>query len=92
MKIVCSRGTVQIDFHRQCWRWQTDPAVQWQEETSTTMERDDYFVRQANYFLDAIESSDLSDLCSIEEGLQTLRVNLAILKAADTQTWQRAEK
>ncbi len=45
------------------------------------------FVEQASSFLDAVERKS-SVACTLTEGLQTLKVNLAVLHAAETQTWQ----
>lgn len=87
MNIVCQRGTIQIEFHKQTWRWQTEPEQGWQLGARFSLERDDMFVLQAKMFLDAIESNS-PVACSLPEGIQTLKVNLAILRAADTQTWQ----
>ena len=44
-------------------------------------------VRQAGLFLDAVEGGPPPP-CSIDEGLQTLRVNLAALKSIEARAWQ----
>jgi predicted dehydrogenase len=54
------------------------------------LERDTIFIRQADAFLDCIETGR-RPLCTLDEGLQTLRVNLALLNAAETDTWQAIE-
>ena len=87
MTVVCERGTARIEMHKHRWRWTTKPDEPWHDETREPIERDSMFVSQANMFLDAIEK-DAPVACSLEEGLQTLRANLAILRAADTLTWQ----
>lgn len=85
--IMCERGTVRINFDRQCWSWMERPGEEWHEEQVERVERDDLFVKQANLFLDAVEGKG-PVRCTLEEGLQTLRVNLATLEAADGHTWQ----
>lgn len=85
--VVCERGMVKIEQHRMRWRWATAPEEPWHDETLPPLERDDLFVNQANMFLDAVERGS-PVACSLDEGEQTLRVNLAVLKAADTRTWQ----
>ena len=90
MNIVCQRGTIQIEFHNQRWRWQSEPEQGWQLGSQFSLERDDMFVSQANMFLDAIESKS-PVVCSLSEGLQTLKANLAMLRAVDTHTWQALE-
>ena len=87
MKIVCQRGTMQIEFHRNRWLWQSEPEQGWQVGSEITLDRDDLFVSQANMFLDAIESK-APVACGVDKALQTLKANLAILRAADTRTWQ----
>ncbi len=83
--VICERGTVRFEFHRHRWRWMTD--ADWQEGESETIERDTLFIRQASAFLDAVESQ-AAPLCRLEEGLQTLRVNLAALTSVNQQQWQ----
>ena len=87
MNIVCQTGTMQIEFHRQRWRWQTEPDQVWQLGSQISLERDDLFVSQATMFLNAMESKS-PVACSLEEGLQTLYAILALLRAADSQSWQ----
>ena len=85
--VVCERGTVRFESHRNRWRWMTKPDEPWHDQAQDALERDDLFVRQANMFLDAIEN-EAAVACSLAEGEQTLRSGLAILKAAETRTWQ----
>jgi predicted dehydrogenase len=86
--VVCERGTVRFEGHRNRWRWQTDPAGQWHDETGGPLERDALFTRQANAFLDTLGRGQ-TPLCSLAEGLQTLRVNLAILKSSENRCWEK---
>ncbi len=83
--VICQRGTVRFEFHRHHWRWITD--TDWQDGDTYKMERDTLFVRQASAFLDAVEFQ-VSPLCGLDEGLQTLRVNLAALASVESQQWQ----
>lgn len=85
--VVCHKGTVKAEMNRNRWRWQTEPDDIWHDEQHDPIERDEVFVRQANMFIDALEKRT-PVACTLEEGIQTLRANLAILKAADTRTWQ----
>jgi predicted dehydrogenase len=59
----------------------------WTDSADLTLERDELFIRQANSFLDAIEGGPPPP-CPLAEGLQTLRVNLAILRSIEEQRWQ----
>jgi predicted dehydrogenase len=48
--------------------------------------RDDLFIAQMNAFLDAVDGTG-QPLCSLAEGAQTLRVNMALLQSIDQTTW-----
>jgi predicted dehydrogenase len=85
--VVCSRGTARFEYHNTRWRFTTRPEEGWTDSSNLTLERDVLFVRQANGFLDAVEGKS-QPACSLAEGIQTLRVNLAILRSADERGWQ----
>ena len=84
--VVCQSGTVRYELHENRWRWMSEPSSQWQDEVGPPIERDDLFVTQLNTFLNAIEHG-AAPLCSMAEGIQTLRVNLAILKSIEQTRW-----
>jgi predicted dehydrogenase len=86
--VVCREGTLRCQLHRDRWSWQTSPQSDWTEAGHHPIERDDLFVSQANMFLDVIEER-ARPLCTLDEGAQTLRANLAILAAAEQRSWQR---
>lgn len=85
--VVCERGTIRCEVHNNRWMWMTQPGGVWSEEAFGPQERDTPFIAQANSFLDAVEGK-AAPLCSLEEGAQTLRVNLAALASVETGTWQ----
>lgn len=80
--VVCQKGTLRFELHENRWRWITDPTGTWHNEEIPHMERDDWFVIQANTFLDSLEGKSLP-LCTLREGCQTLKVNLAALASAN---------
>ncbi len=82
--VICLHGTVRFEYHRHRWRWLTDG--DWQEQPQVELERDTLFIRQAESFLDAI-GQRAKPLCSLEEGVQTLRVNLAALESVEQKRW-----
>jgi predicted dehydrogenase len=89
--VVCERGTVRYELHAFRWRWMTEPAGEWHDETFPLKDRDAWFTLQENAFLDAVEGQ-APPLCTLAEGLQTLRVNLAVLESADNASgWIRVE-
>jgi predicted dehydrogenase len=85
--VVCESGTVRFEGHECRWRWMTTPGEAWHDELHEPLERDALFVAQANQFLDAVEGKR-PVACSLDDGLQTLRVNLAALESADGGGWQ----
>ncbi|MCA9165524.1 MAG: Gfo/Idh/MocA family oxidoreductase [Planctomycetales bacterium] len=85
--VVCERGTVRFEVHENRWRWMTEPGQAWHDEPGEPLERDCLFTRQANLFLDALQTHT-SPPCSFADGLQTMRVNLAILKSIESRAWQ----
>lgn len=84
--VACENGTVRYQAHRFRWSWQTDSVDHWHHEQFEPLERDDVATLQAAYFLDAIDGRRLPT-CSLAEGVHTLRVNLAVLQAADEHRW-----
>lgn len=87
LTVICQHGTARFEPHRHRWRWMIEPGDHWRDEATPPLPRDAMFINQAAQFLDAIEGR-ASPPCSLEEGLQTLRVNLAALASSKTMTWQ----
>ena len=84
--VVCERGTVRFEGHKNRWRWLTTPGEPWQNETFPPMERDTLFIEQAASFLDALEGQRPVS-CSLADGAATLRANLAALASCDQGHW-----
>jgi predicted dehydrogenase len=87
LTVVCERGTLRFESHANRLRTMTAPGGEWHDDMIAPLERDTLFVRQANQFLSSIEEKS-SPACPLDEGLQTLRVNLAALASADGGGWQ----
>jgi predicted dehydrogenase len=87
LTVICERGVVRFEGHRQRWRWMSRPDDPWHGEPDGDLTRDQLFVAQANGFLDAIAGT-AAPLCTLEEGIQTLRVNLAALESLRQPAWQ----
>ncbi len=86
---VCESGTARFEFHHHRWRWMTHPAQPWHDEPHEPPSSDALFISQANAFLDAIEGGE--PLCSLAEGVQTLRANLAAISSLEQASWQSIE-
>lgn len=82
--VVCTEGTLKFERHNNRWGWVVEPDTPWHWEGVDELERDVGFVGQAQAFLNAIVGKETT-LCSLEEGIQTLRVGLACLKCMDDQ-------
>ena len=81
-------GSVQLVMHDSCWRWANEPGGVWQTQGWEPFDRDYPFLTQANAFLDVIEHNN-KPLCTLSEGIQTLRVNLAALRSAhESHGWE----
>lgn len=86
--VIGDKGTARFDLHENRWRWLMEPNGQWNEQRQEDGGRDALFIAQAHTFLDAVDGNGPIH-CTLDEGLQTLRVNLAALASAETGTWQR---
>ena len=86
MMVICERGTIRAEADLMRWQEVSEPETPWTVHQLDPLERDDIFVRQANRFLD-YHAGEAESLCRFDEGLQTLRCNLAIMQAADSQVW-----
>ena len=84
--VICEAGTARCELHANRWLWMDRPGDAWQEKAFAPAERDAAFVAQAHAFLDAVEGK-APPPCSLNEGIQTLKVNLAILESVERQTW-----
>lgn len=91
ISVMCDEGTVRCEIHNNRWLWMNKPGDAWHEEPFGTAERDTPFVAQAHAFLDAVEGK-ARPLCPLEEGVQTLKVNLAILESVERATWQKISR
>ncbi len=88
--VVCREGVVRIEVHAMRWQWCVEPGSPWHDEPVASMARDELFVRQAEAFLESVERIS-PPLCSLAEGLQTLKSTLAILRSAEAGRWEEVE-
>ena len=83
--VVCERGAVRWEVHNHRWRWMVEPGGDWSDVQFEVQERDVPYLRQAEVFLDALEGGTEVH-CSLDEGIQALKVNLAVLRSADQRS------
>ncbi len=80
--VVMEGGVVRIEVGRMRWMSQDDPSADWTVTDVPDIDRDTMYIAQANGFLDAVEGK-CEPRCTLADGLQTLKVNLAVLDAVD---------
>lgn len=85
--VVCEQGILRMENHRQRWCVVREPDTPWKDFQLPSLERDELFVRQADSFLDAIQGKSLP-LCSLDEGISSLKANVAALLSWKQGTWQ----
>ena len=86
--VVCERGQLRMENHHQRWRACTAPDSDWQDfPLPAPLPRDEVFIRQAASFLDAIEGK-AAPLCNLQDGVQTLRMNVAAISSWRAGQWQ----
>jgi predicted dehydrogenase len=84
--VICARGTARWESHESRWRSMERPGDAWRDHNAQPAERDMPFIRQANAFLDAVEGKS-APLCTLEEAITSLKMNLAILESVDRGQW-----
>lgn len=85
--VVCERGTLRWEVNELRWRFIAEPGGKWHDKNLPALERDSLFINQANRFLDSVEHNALP-ACTLEEGLQTMRVSLAIMDSVESGCWR----
>jgi predicted dehydrogenase len=83
LTVNCTAGSARFELTENRWMWITEPRSSWNVVSRPPMERDEWFVRQAELFLDALEGK-CAVACTLADALQTLRVNIAALHSADS--------
>lgn len=86
MTVVCENGAARWELSGQRWLSASENGGEWTEEESFVHERDDYYILQANAFLDLLEGK-AKPLCSLADGIDTLHSTIAILKSRETRSW-----
>ncbi len=82
LTVIGEQGTARCELHNCRWRFVDKPGTPWVDHCFGPMERDDWFIAQEKIFLDTLEGKS-PPLCTLEEGIQTLKVNLAALQSVE---------
>lgn len=83
LRIHGEHGSLAMQGHKRRWGIQKADEADWTWHLHPTVERDDWFIRQAGHFLDGTEGKP-SPLSTFEESVQTLKFNVAALESART--------
>ena len=83
IQLNAAGASVKIEYQNQRWGFFREGDPDWTWHKSAVANRDTYYIAQANAFLDQIEGRP-GNLCTLEEGIATLRFNLAAMAAAET--------
>jgi predicted dehydrogenase len=89
--VVCEKGTLRCELHKNRIRWMCEPGGEWHDEPGPKHERDDLFISQLQSFLDSIETGS-PPLCTLDEGIQTLLSNDAMLRSLEEGKWIEARR
>lgn len=84
--VICESGMARMESHHCRWMSSTEPNADWTVESQYKIERDELFVRQAGAFLDQLDGT-AEPACTLQEGFQTLKVNLAALESVQNGKW-----
>ena len=84
--VACQNGTVRFEIARRPLAVDDRTGQRLARRPGPPMERDQLFILQLQAFFDAIEHGR-RPLCTLAEGIQTLRVNLAVLRSLDEARW-----
>ncbi len=85
--VIGEKATARLELHNSRWLLMEEAGGAWKEQLAFSLERDDIFINQARLFLDYLEGRG-DPACTVAEGLQTLRANLAILASSRNPGWQ----
>ena len=84
--VICDGGALRADIVTNRLLVGRQPGSPWEVVSEFQLVRDDMFVEQADAFLDAVDGKTGS-VCSLEDGIQTLKVNLAALRSVKLKQW-----
>ncbi len=84
--VMCERGAARWELAKQRWLSATENGGDWKTERTDNFQRDDFYILQANRFLDYLENKGPVP-CSLEDGMQTLKSILSVQESIRTGQW-----
>ena len=85
--VLCQHGAARWELNGHRWFLANEIGGDWTLQQSFDHQRDDFYILQANAFMDLLEGK-AEPLCCFDEGVATLRSTLAILKSRETGGWE----
>lgn len=83
---ICEHGSARWELTQQRWLSAREPGGEWTQEEAFVHDRDDYYILQANAFLDFRDGS-AEPLCDLQDGIQTLKTMLAVQQSLHRGGW-----
>ncbi len=87
MTVICEHGTLRADYANQRWSWMREPNGEWTHVSVSIPDRDEIYRIQNAAFLDAVEGHG-DVLCSLDDAIRTLHVNIASHHSAEASCWE----
>jgi len=81
--IHCEKGSIRGEYHKKRWGTLALGEEDWNYREVPVQERDSLYISQADAFLDEVEGKK-TQLATLEEAIQTLRINIAALESSRT--------
>ncbi len=85
--VVCEKGMFRFELHEHRVRRMEETDGPWIDEAYPLDDRDSWYVLNAHAFLDAVEGKS-EPLCTLDEGVETLRATLAAQAAMREPQWR----
>ncbi len=86
LTVLCERGAARWEMKGHRWLSAEENGGEWRQEAAFIHERDDFYLLQAQAFLDHLEGQAPA-LCPLEDGIHTLKSTLAILESVRSGRW-----
>jgi predicted dehydrogenase len=83
---LCEQGSARWELAGQRWLTAKEKGGQWTLQASFVHARDDYYILQADAFLDVL-AGKAEPLCPLADGIDTLKSTLAILESRSSGKW-----
>jgi predicted dehydrogenase len=92
LEVIGTDGTIQWNNSDGTVRWYQSDNNEWQTwSTSQKFERNEMFLAQMRHFL-AVVRGEINPVCSLDDGIQALRIALAALESGQSKKLVRLVK